>query len=201
MEIKIYREPENESLMIDENQLKEYNKLASELGLSTEVDSTKTPNVYIALNDAMSKQLKVQCPVSVNAEEYTRTTIPLEVLKVYKYAKDNEMFDGFEVWYADKEPDPLLVGWKWDNDEAKEKNYSWMKTGYLIARWGDCALELDDLLKRGYDLIKQNLADSAQEAKEKSESMLKNTDLYVRKYLNGEHLSIDISTGNRGHIF
>lgn len=201
MEIKIYREPENESLMIDENQLKEYNKLASELGLSTEVDSTKTPNVYIALNDAMSKQLKVQCPVSVNAEEYTRTTIPLEVLKVYKYAKDNEMFDGFEVWYADKEPDPLLVGWKWDNDEAKEKNYSWMKTGYLIARWGDCALELDDLLKRGYDLIKRNLADSAQEAKEKSESMLKNTDLYVRKYLNGEHLSIDISTGNRGHIF
>lgn len=201
MEIKIYREPENESLMIDENQLKEYNKLASELGLSTEVDSTKTPNVYIALNDAMSKQLKVQCPVSVNAEEYTRTTIPLEVLKVYKYAKDNEMFDGFEVWYADKEPDPLLVGWKWDSDEAKEKNYSWMKTGYLIARWGDCALELDDLLKRGYDLIKRNLADSAQEAKEKSESMLKNTDLYVRKYLNGEHLSIDISTGNRGHIF
>lgn len=142
MEVKIYREKENENLILDEQQLLEYNKLAEELGLNSSqcFENNSVPNVYICMNTAVQKQLNALCPMIVPAETYTRTTIPLEVLKVYKFAKDNNMFDGFTVWFDDISPDPLLVGWKWMDSEAKDKGYTWRKNNYLIARWGDCAI-------------------------------------------------------------
>lgn len=196
MEVKIYREPENESLILDEEQLNEYNKLATELGLQPKEREEKkqTPNIYPCLNQAMKKQLEALCPTKTPAEKYTRSTIPVEVLRVYKYAKDNEMFDEFQIWYADKEPDPLLIGRRWQTQEAKEKDYSWMKDDYLIARWGDCALELDKLLAKGYQSIKQSVVDSANLALEKVGSMVKNPDIYVRNFLKGENLDIRIDT-------
>ena len=196
MEVKIYREPENENLILDENQLQEYNSIASELGLCSfeNAEKKQTPNVYICLNAAMRKQLKALCPVSVEAEKYRRTTIPLEVLKVYKFAKDNEMFDGFYVWYADKEPDPLLIGWKWQSEEAKIKDYSWQKDEYLIARWGDCAMELPELLRKGYESIKSGILESAKLAVEKATSIVNSPDTYTKMFLSGKSINIEIET-------
>ena len=41
MEVKIYREPENEALILDEEQLAEYHQLTSELGLKV-IENIKT---------------------------------------------------------------------------------------------------------------------------------------------------------------
>lgn len=203
MEVKIYREPENENLILDEEQKTEYNQLISELGFPEQSDKSKnhTPNVYPFINDAMEKQLKALCPAVSKAEKYTVSTIPLEVLKVLKFAKENEMFDEYEIWYADKEPDPLLIGKKWRSEEAKIKDYSWQKNSYLIARWGDCAMELNELLKKGYESIKLSIQDSAKLAVEKANSIVGSPDTYTRKYLNGDKLDIEIDTRGASNIF
>lgn len=205
MEIKIYREPENESLILNSEQLAEYNELATKLGLQTKErqEENKTPNVYVCLNVAMQKQLQALCPIAQKASEYTRSTIPLEVLKVYDFAKENEMFDGFQIWYNDVDPDPLLIGWNWMSEEAKKKDYTWRKNRFLIARWADCALEVPQLLELGFNNLKQQLQDKADEAISKSKNILENTDVYVRKILseNTSDMNIDLNTSASNNIY
>lgn len=204
MEVKIYREPENESLILNEDQLTEYNTLALELGLNTieNVEQNNCPNVYISLNTAMEKQLKAICPVKVDADKYTKSTIPLEVLKVYKFCKDNNMFDGFHIWYNDVEPDPLLIGWNWKSESDKKNNYTWCVDRYLIARWGDCALELPDLLELGFQKMKQEVIDKAQTAIDKCQAVLSNPDMHVRKILsNTTDQDITLNITSSGTIY
>jgi hypothetical protein len=204
MEVKIYREPENVSLILDEEQLAEYNDLALELGFATtqDVEEQNVPNVYISLNNAMEKQLKAVCPVKVDADKYTKSTIPLEVLKVYKFAKDNKMFDGFHIWYNDVDPDPMLMGWNWRSESDKKNNYTWCINRFLIARWGDCALELPELLELGFQKMKQELIDKAQSAIDKCNSVITNPDLHVRKILsNTMESDISLNIGSSGTIY
>ncbi len=182
MEVKIYREPENESLLLNDDELKEYNNLVKKLQFTNEVVQT-TPSVYIPINSSMDKLLKALCPATVKIKDYKKSTIPIEVLKVVDYAIENEMFDGYEIWYADKNPDPLLIGWKWQTEEAKEKGYSWQVDFSLMARWGDCAMELDELLKKGFASLKTSLIDSTKEVLSVSKSILEDPDTYVRKHL------------------
>jgi hypothetical protein len=196
MNVKIYREPENTSLLINEEDLEQYNALALELGLCTQEkkDESKIPNVYTPLNMSMTKQLHALCPRSASVESYTRSTIPLEVLQVYKLAKDNQMFEGFEIWWDDIAPDPLLIGWNFENAEAREKNYTWRRQRSLIARWGDCALEMSELMERGFNKIRLELLDKTNEAIEKCTSIRKDPDRYVRKILTGNSETISIDT-------
>lgn len=204
MEVKIYREPENEALILDEDQLAEYNDLALELGFTTQENAKEqnVPNIYVSLNNAMEKQLKAVCPVKVDAEHYNKSTIPLEVLKVYKFAKDNKMFDGFHIWYNDVDPDPLLIGWNWRSATDKEKGYTWNLNRFLIARWGDCSLELPELLELGFQKMKQELTDKAQSAIDKCNSVLTNPDLHVRKILsNTMDSDISLNINSSGTIY
>jgi hypothetical protein len=204
MEVKIYREPENEALILDEVQLAEYNDLALELGFATAQNAQEqnVPNVYISLNNAMEKQLKAVCPIKVDADKYTKSTIPLEVLKVYKFAKDNKMFDGFHIWYNDVEPDPMLIGWNWRSESDKKNGYSWNLNRFLIARWGDCALELPELLELGFQKMKQELVDKAQSAIDKCNSVISNPDLHVRKILsNTMESDISLNITSSGTIY
>ena len=182
MEVKIYREPENESIIIDDEALSEYHALTKKLGLKNEVQE-KVPSVYIPINSAMSTLLKALCPNTENVEDYNKSTIPLEVLKELDFAKSNEMYEGYEVWHAQNDPDPLLIGWKYLNEEDRKNQYSWNKKYYLIARWGDCAMELDELLKKGFEVLKTSLIDSAKKVLAYTETLLKDPDAYVREHI------------------
>ena len=198
MEIKIYREKENESLIISDEELKEYNALAFELGLQTKekTEENDCPIVYPVLNDAMQRQLRALCPSSVLFKSYTRSTIPLEILKVVKFIEDNKMFDDLKVWFDEKEIDPIIIGYKWQNEEAKLKGYTWKKDKYLIARWGDCAKEIPELLEDGFNRIKKELEEKAIVAQEKCSSILNNLDVYTRKIVTGNasDMNIDLRT-------
>lgn len=195
METKIYREEENEQLIVNEELLKEYNELAEELGykpMSTEeTKKDKCPNVYICLNTAMDKQLAALCPNTTKAEDYKRSTIPVEVLRVLKYAKDQEMFDGYYIIYDDVKADPMLIGWKL-SDNDKINNYTWNKVKYLIARWGDEALELNELLEKGYERMKQEMVNKVIEAITECNAIIANPDVYMSKVLKGSLSDIDI---------
>lgn len=203
MEVKIYREPENEGLILNEDDLARYNELAAELGLCTVEDAqvNKVPSVYVCLNQAMQRQLKAICPMSTDINSYRRSTIPLPVLEVYKFCKDQKMYEGFQIWYDDVAPDPLLIGWNFQNDEAREKNYTWRRDRYLIARWGDCAMELPELLSLGFERIKQEMLDLVRKGQLKVKDVLENPDSYVRDILAGKSVSIEITTKGDGTIY
>lgn len=198
MEVKIYRELENESLILNESDLKTYNELASELGLATKENAQENncPVVYLILNQAMQKQLRALCPASEDIVSYKRSTIPLEILTVYKFCKDNKMFDFVKVWFDDKQLDPLVIGYTWQDEEAKEKGYHWRTNKYLIARWGDCAKEIPELLVEGFERVKNQLIEKALVAKEKCNSIMANPDVYTRKIINSDtsDMRIDLNT-------
>jgi hypothetical protein len=203
--VKIYREPENESLIMGDEELSEYNSIALELGLQTKenVEQEKVPNVYLCLNTFQKKSMKVLCPSMEEISKYKRTTIPLEVLRVYKFAKEHEMFEGFQIWYNDTKPDPLLIGWKFSSEEAREKEYIWQKDHFLLARWGDCALELPELLSLAFSSLKEELLDKVKQSIQKCKNISEDPDVYVRKILKGENfdMTINLSTAADNSIY
>lgn len=190
MEVKIYREPENQALILDENQVKEYNKLAQAIGvIPISEDVSKIPGIYVPLNTAMQKQLQALCPTATDVKTYNFSTIPVEVLKVLQLCIENKMYEGYQVWYNEVAPDPLLIGWNFKSDEDRLKNYGWAKNRFLIARWGAESLELEELLELGFCHIKQQLIDKAKIAMDQAEGILKNVDTYAKQIVEGQPLS------------
>lgn len=185
MEVKIYREIENQDLILNEDHVSEYNELAAELGIIPleQANKKNIPGIYQPLNNAMQKQLQALCPKTADLENFTFCTIPLEVLKVVQLAKKNNMYDGFQVWYNDVDPDPVLIGYTWRNEDDKGKNYTWLRNRFLIARWGDCALELPELLEKGTANLKAQLVDKAKIVLDKANAVLNNPDSYVKAIL------------------
>lgn len=195
MEVKIYREPENQDMVLSLERRETYNALAAELGVKSieDTQTDKCPNVYICLNNAMEKQLSALCPRKEDVKSYRRSTIPIEVLAVLKLAMDNKMFEGYYILFDDVKPDPMLMGWNFKTPESKEKNYTWNVNYYLMARWGDCALELPELLQMGYERIKQQLIDNAVEAVNTCNTIVATPDAYVRKILSNKFTDINLT--------
>ena len=191
--VKIYKEPENEGLILDEEQLAEYHGLTERLGLSISTEPLKCPNVYQAINSSIEKQLRALCPRGCAITEYTRSTIPFEVLKVYEFAKNNEMFHEYEVWWDDKALDPFLIGFNYANNKDQLEKRKWSGTYYLIARWGDETLEIKQLLDLSYSKIKTAILDKVAEMSLTLEHIKKNPDVYVRKYINKDLPYVSIS--------
>lgn len=190
MEVKIYREPENVGLLLDENELAEYQQLAEELGIP-EVKNNKTPSVYQTLNNVQIRALDALCPAKLSLEAYNRSTIPVEVLRAIKFIKENEMFDFIKVWYDDKNPDPIIVGEKYISETDREKGYSWNTTKVLVARWGDCAYELPELIEMGKARLKEEFTAKAIDIQSKIESFLTHPELYVNKYLSEGRINFE----------
>lgn len=191
MEVKIYREPENVGLLLDENELTEYQQLAEELGIP-DVKSDKTPSVYQTLNQVQIKALEALCPARTELAFYNRSTIPVEVLRAIKFIKENEMFDFIKVWYDDKNPDPIIVGEKYRSQTDREKEYSWSTEKVLVARWGDCAYELSDLVEMGKARLKQEFTEKAIDVQSKINAFLEHPEVYINKYLSEGRINFEI---------
>lgn len=199
MEVQIYREPENENLILDENARKEYNELATELGLA-KMNATvgKCPSVYLPLNSYQSKSLQVLCPQITEVKEYTNSTIPLEVLKVYKFAVEQEMFEGYQIWHNYDSPDPLLIGWNYESDSARENTYSWQKNRFLMARWGAEALPQKELFAHAKKVLSDIISDKAQAVLNTAKNYKESPEIYAEKVLQGTsimgNLKLDLPT-------
>jgi hypothetical protein len=156
------------------------------LGLEKQKQDQEMPSVYISLNHAMQLQLTAVCPAKISVEKYTKSTIPLEVLEVLGFCTEKKMYDGYQVWYNDVQPDPLLIGFNYQDEESRLKNYNWRLNYFLIARWGDCALEIKELLELGRKNMIKDLKSKTILAKEKIDSMVKNPEIYVDLILSGK---------------
>ena len=184
MEIKIYREPENIGLVLNEEETKEYNSLVSLLNIATNREITnQVPNVYLPINNSQIRCLEALCPMKVDLKAYNRSSIPLEILKVIKFAEDNKMFDFIRVWYDDTYTDPMIIGYNFKSQSDREKNYTFSTNLTLIARWGDCAYELVELLKMGRERIVTKALLEAKILKQNVDSFLQDPELHIDNYI------------------
>ena len=190
MEVKIYREPENVGLLLDDEQLEKYQSLALELGIP-EVKPDKTPSVYQVLNTSQTRALEALCPATTELKNYSRSTIPVEVLQAIKFVVDNDMFDVIQVWFDDKNPDPMIIGRKYNNDNDRQKGYSWTMTSTLIARWGDCAYELNELVEMGKKRLVEEKKEKAIDLLQKINSFLEYPEIHINKYLSDGYVNFE----------
>jgi len=116
------------------------------------------------------------CPRKVSVFEYNITPIPVEILDLIALSKKESYFNKIEIWYDDKNPDPVCVGttgyyyqpyWHDDRDrnlDGKEfvteqecKNagatrvYYNEKQHYLLGRWADVKHSFEELKQMAID--------------------------------------------------
>lgn len=150
MEVQFFKQPELIVVNQSPESIARHKELCRELGIvgiSTEQTSEEIIAIYHPLNAYERKCLGVLCQQNDKLEDYCTAPIPLEILEEIKILKKAGVFDEFRVLHSVEEPDPILIGKRWKNDEDRENGYSWNKQEFLIARWGDEAKPLSDLCR------------------------------------------------------
>ena len=167
---------ETAELIYDGEALENWNSLVSELGLKGQesiVKPNKSPIPFMHLKKGLVNILSTLCPRAVNVEDYDKTPIPVEILKLISLSRSENYFESIQIWYDDKSPDPCALGinhvyysvdngsWKTrhnskDSAEKEMNENGW--TGkpyqtsdgehYLLGKWADVKQSFDELKER-----------------------------------------------------
>jgi hypothetical protein len=104
---------ETAELIYDDNQLTKWNELIGELGLEGQtkiVVGKKSPIPFLHLKKSMVAVFETLCPRKVDIKEYDVTPIPVEILELAALSEREGYFSSLQIWYDDKNPDPVCVG-------------------------------------------------------------------------------------------
>jgi len=104
---------ETASLIYDNEQLEKWNELVNDLGLQgqTKISSpNKSPVPFMFIKTGMKKVFETLCPRQVDVCDYDVTPIPVEILDLISLSKREDYFTKIQIWYDDKNPDPLCIG-------------------------------------------------------------------------------------------
>lgn len=136
-------------LIYDNEQLEKWNKIVEELGLKGQsqiLEKEKSPVPFLHMKQTLVKTFEELCPCKVNYKEYCIAPIPLEILDLISLSVNEKYFDKIEIWYDDKTPDPVAVGFRYDTEEHRKAGYSWYMEKYLIGKWGDVKRPFSELI-------------------------------------------------------
>lgn len=135
-------------LIYDNEQLESWNKMVDELGLTGQtkiVKKDKSPIPFLHMKSTLVKTCETLCPRKVDVKEYSATPIPVEILSLVSLSTNEKHFDLIQIWYDEKSPDPFCIGLIYDNDEYRQKKYTWSMQKYLIGKWGDVKRSFEEL--------------------------------------------------------
>lgn len=135
---------DTKTLIYDNEQLDQWLEKCKFLGLENQLtlsEKDKSPIPFEFMNQSMKRVYETLCPEKVELNRYDKTPIPLEVLGLIELAKREGYFDKIEIWYDDKAPDPLAVGYKYKGPKSE----SWNSDKYTMARWGDVLRPFNEL--------------------------------------------------------
>jgi hypothetical protein len=113
--IELFFNKELADISFEVEALDDWKKTCEELGLESQLTLTKgkeTPIPYPFMNTTMVRVYETLCPRKVHYKEYKSSTIPLEVLKQIAFSVKDKHFPKIEIWYDDKSPDPVVVGYQ-----------------------------------------------------------------------------------------
>lgn len=176
---------ETAELIYDNEKLDKWNELVNDLGLEGQtkiVAPEKSPIPFMFIKTGMVNVFETLCPRKVDVRNYDITPIPVEILDLVALSKREKYFNKVEIWYDDKNPDPLCVGldckfYTYDangnrtedfdtEDEAKAvkhpTSYSIYESNvkrYLLGKWADVKHsfeELKDMATKRYIAEKGN---------------------------------------------
>lgn len=111
--VETFIEEETSTLIYDNDKLDHWNKMVKDLGLKGQgnvVQKDKSPIPFMFIKDTLKATFETLCPRKVNVEDYDITPIPVEILDLIALSKKESYFSKIEIWYDDKEPDPLCIG-------------------------------------------------------------------------------------------
>lgn len=176
--VETYILDETECLIYDNEKLDDWNKFVSNLGLTGQENlrqEGKSPMPFMPMNDNITKVFNTLCPVKVDIKKYDKSPIPVEVLSLVQLCINEGYFGQIQIWYDDKEKDPICVGivntyylyhinGTYYRKSFKNKEAAQLEIGFnddtpgvnswniqtdlcLIARWGDVKKSLDQLKK------------------------------------------------------
>lgn len=128
--VQIYQNEELNDVLFQVESLDEWQQIAQELKMDKQlkfVDQATSPNPYPYINESMNRIFSTLCPMKVDFTNYDKTPIPLEVMKQIAFSVKENHFNGIEIWYDDKSPDPFVVGkyyeyYAYDNSYSRLKN-------------------------------------------------------------------------------
>ena len=141
---------ETVNLIHDTEALTKWNDRVAELGLEgqkTVVKEDKSPIPFLWMNQALISTFETLCPTKTTIEKFSQSPIPVELLDTVSLCKRERYFDKIEVWYNEKDKDPVIVGYLFDQKETGWSKEFYAKK-YLIGRWADVKASLDTLIDR-----------------------------------------------------
>lgn len=138
-------------------------RLMEELGLAGQQefvrprgDKPAARSPYREITAEESFVYRVLCPVSEKLHRYRASPIPLRVLQIAAHAKSLGLFDEFEVWdrASVEVKDPVLVA------SCADKQWTWQRKTFILARWGEVLEPFSVLLKRAVDQKRKEFSDA-----------------------------------------
>ena len=166
---------ETASLIYDNEQLDKWNSLVNELGLQGQtqiIKKEKSPIPFMFIKTGMKNVFETLCPLKVDVKDYNLTPIPVEILDLIALSNREGYFEKTQIWYDDKDPDPLCIGvnystwysqddrgrfqtgFKTKNEAQKHMNENgWEKYEphpvnpiyYLLGKWADVKHSFEEL--------------------------------------------------------
>jgi len=148
--VETFLSNETVELIYDNEQLEKWNKMVEELGLEGQSNiATKeaSPVPFLHMKQTLVKTFEELCPRKVDFKKYSVAPIPVEILDLLALSVKEEYFDKIEIWYDDKTPDPVAIGFRYDTEEHRKNGYHWYMEKYLIGKWGDVKRPFSELIE------------------------------------------------------
>lgn len=112
-EVETFVIEETASLIYDNDKLNKWNDLVKDLNLKGQtkiIAPEKSPIPFMFIKTGMLKVFETLCPTKVDVTDYDITPIPLEILDLVALSVRESYFTNIQIWYDDKDPDPLCIG-------------------------------------------------------------------------------------------
>jgi hypothetical protein len=182
MATEIYLQPELEELVVDSEKRDEWMQQVTSLGLEGQLKLTKnsdkgSASPYTFMNEQMKLVFATLCPTKAEVSKFDKSVIPVDVLSHVALCKQEGYFSKLEIWYDNKTPDPILVGYL---------TSSYASPLHLIARWGDEIIPYEQLVEKAIRRYTGAFILGVKQTKQECETALANADLYINQLFAGQ---------------
>lgn len=142
MTIQSFRNTELDNVILEVGDQEEWKQLAAQMGLNKQMEfiqQAKSPLPYPYMNQSMQNIFATICGTRTDVKDYSKTPMPLEVMRELAFCKTENYFSNIKIWYDDKTPDPIAVGtctrfsasyYKTQEDKDKASYYNKECTAY-----------------------------------------------------------------------
>ena len=178
MNTKLFLIEEHEAQMFDSSETEKWLELVEQLGLENQaslIKDNKSALPFPMMTEAENAIYSTLLDRQVGYKTYSREAIPLAVLSLIALSEAEKYFDTIEIWFSEKNPDPLVVGKRYTSEEARKEGYSWRMGAYKIAQWGAKFLPMGKLLPL-YEAFKR------EELKVSHENAIRDFERELNKY-------------------